>query len=124
MHHKRAAARRIGADAWQARGHRFEGDVTEGLGFAREQKDVGRGIGLGEFVPRQETREDGLRQLTLQCGAFGTVAHDQAAMGNAARFQPPQRRDQGVELLFAHQPRDKRDDELVLADAVFCAPDA
>ena len=61
------------SDCDQAAGHRFQGYVSKGLGFAWEQKYVGGGIIFAELFAHAHTGENQIRIFFLQGSAKRSV---------------------------------------------------
>ena len=65
-------------DDREARGHRFEDHVAEGLGEAGEREQVGRRVVVGQVLARPVPDESRVRaHPLLDLGAGRAVAHEQ-----------------------------------------------
>ena len=76
----------------EARGERLEQHVAEGVGDAREDEDVGRGIGLDQLLGRQRAEEmrlrDRLRTSSARAGPSPTTTFEpgRSSFRKASRF--------------------------------------
>lgn len=104
---------RICADRRQARGHRFEGHIAEGLGITRKEKDVGRCVCSCQVLPLKKSGKFGVWKLPFQLFPSGSVPDDHTSMRDAHFFQAPNGVRVYVNTLFPDQSTHERNNHLV-----------
>src|SRR5690606_4795639 len=104
-----AAAGGVGGDGRQPARHRLQRHVPERLRLAREEEDVGGGVGGGEGLALEVAGEDGGRQAAFEGFARGAVAHDEAVVRDALALEPLDDLGEGLQPLLPHEPAHERD---------------
>ena len=75
--HERRRAALVDRDHRQSAGLRLEDDLAEGVGAAREEEDVGAGVGAGEVVALQPAEEGRvLAEAVAQRRLLGAAARE------------------------------------------------
>ena len=97
--------------------HRLECDVPEGLGLARKQKDVCRGVVRGKVSTCAKTSEDQVWMCARERRTHRAIAHHDQAKTAVRLLHRPIGRDRQLDVLLRRESADVQNDQIVIRRA-------
>lgn len=95
-----AGAADVGDDDGEAAGLGFEDDISEGVGGAGEEEEIGGCVSGGEFGAGEVAGEDGVGEEAFHFAQVGSISDDEWSDGEALVGEAADDGDKSIQVFF------------------------